>query len=64
MRIVRIENARDMDVTADTITVVMKDGAKFTLTEHHGELKVHSHHDVMTVKPCCANELTIDTYDS
>ena len=28
MRIVRIENARDMDVTADTITVVMKDGER------------------------------------
>jgi hypothetical protein len=63
MEINQIDKDRNLNKQASIIRVFV--GNKlFSITESHGELKIHAHHDLITVKPCCLNEILIGTYDT
>lgn len=63
MKISRINNEKNLEKEVDRIQININ-GKRFTLTESFGELHIHAHSDCINVKPCCANEIKIDSYDT
>lgn len=57
MLLKRIDSARNVqEVNRLEIEI---SGIKYTITDHHGEMKIHAHSEEVLVKPCCANEVVI-----
>lgn len=54
----RVGHERHTDNYTNRVEIVLN-GVKYTLTNRHGELKIHSHSDKMSVLPGCANEVAI-----
>ena len=63
MEITRVDGKRNLEQEVRTVQVKVGD-KRFTLTEEFGELRVHAHRDFITVKPCCANEILVCSYDT
>ena len=64
MEVTRIDSKRNMAQAVDTVQIRVGDGKHFTITEQFGELRIHAHGDFIAVKPCCANEILIFSYDT
>jgi hypothetical protein len=55
-----IVEVREREGKKDKVKIEI-DGKKYTITERFGRLNIHSHQDNISVHPCVANEVDIDS---
>lgn len=58
MKIVRIDSDRLINQDIERIEIEIGED-KYTLTNRHGELKIHAHDGCIVVNPLCANEIAV-----
>ena len=54
----RINSERNLNRTVERIEISI-DGARYTLTDKFGTLRIHAHGEALIVEPACANEVYI-----
>ena len=63
VEIKRIDGDREVNKKCETLTLLVN-GKSLTLTQEFGELRIHAHGDFIQVKPCCAIEILVSSFDT